>query len=186
MRGASYLLIGVALLAPPAIGGELSGVSLPDRASVGGKALVLNGMGLRKAYGFAKVYVAGLYLEKKTASAEEILGSDTTRRIELRFVRHVSRDDIVKAWTEGFEKNAARRLGALEDRLDTLNGTMRDLEPGDVLAFSTVPDKGVLVEVGGQPATTIPGADFARTLLAIWLGPDPPNAALKAGLLGAR
>jgi hypothetical protein len=47
-----------------------------------------------------------------------------------------------------------------------------------------VPGKGVVVEVKGHVETTIPGADFARALFAIWLGPEPPNTALKEGLLG--
>ncbi len=186
MTRAALLLGCVAFLAWPALAGELSGVSLPDQATLEGTTLLLNGMGLRKAYGIAKVYVAGLYLEKKTTSADEILDSDAPRRIELRFVRNVGRDDIVKAWTEGFEKNAGGRLAALRKRLDTLNRAMPDLRVGDLLAFSAFPEKGVVVEVKGQVAATIPGADFARVLFAIWLGPDPPNAALKDGLLGAR
>ncbi len=31
---------------------------------------------------------------------------------------------------------------------------------------------------------TIEGDDFAKALLAIWLGGDPPNPEIKAGMLG--
>jgi len=176
----------IACAASVAFAGELSGVSLREQATVEGKALVLNGMGVRKAYGIAKVYVAGLYLEAKSSDSAEILGSDSTKRIELRFVRDVGRQDIVKAWTEGFEKNAGAALASLQDRLDTLNRAMLDLKEKDSLAFSSLPGKGVVVEVNGKVAATIPGADFAKVLFAIWLGPEPPNAALKEGLLGRR
>jgi len=42
--------------------GEVAGVKLPESATIEGKTLRLNGMGLRKKVVF-KVYVAGLYLE---------------------------------------------------------------------------------------------------------------------------
>jgi hypothetical protein len=45
---------------------EVSGISMPELASVGGKALRLSGVGLVKKI-FFKVYVVGLYLEKPTA-----------------------------------------------------------------------------------------------------------------------
>jgi hypothetical protein len=186
MKRAAVMIGLFACLTVPVIAGELAGVALADHVSVEGKTLVLNGMGLRKAYGFAKVYVAGLYLENKSRNADEILGSDSARRIELRFVRNVGRKDITKAWTEGFEKNAGASLPALESRIETLNQAMPDLRDGDTLAFSAVPGKGVVVEVNGHSATTIPGSDFARALFAIWLGASPPNTALKEGLLGAR
>ncbi len=174
------------IFAASAFAGDLAGVSFPERVDHEGKSLVLNGIGLRKAYGIAKVYVAGLYLEKTTANADEILAAAAVRRIVLEFVRNVGRDDIVKAWTEGFEKNAGASFASLRDRLDALNKAMPDLREGDVLAFSTVPGKGTDVEVGGKRVATIPGDDFAKMLFAIWLGPSPPNAALKEGLLGRR
>ena len=46
------------------------------------------------------------------------------------------------------------------------------------------PDKGVAVDIGGVPKGLIEGDDFAKAFLSIWLGPNPPNAGLKAGLLG--
>jgi hypothetical protein len=180
----AFLACAALLTTGAAVAGELAGVTLDDGVTVEGKTLTLNGMGLRRAYGIAKVYVAGLYLEKKTANPREILESDATRRIELRFVRNVGRDDIAKAWTEGFEKNAGSGLAALRERLDTLNRAMPDVRVGDVLSFTALPGKGVVVEVKGRAEATIPGADFTKALFSIWLGPDPPNAALKSGLLG--
>ena len=141
-------------------------------------------MGLRKAYAVAKVYVAGLYLERKSASADEILGSSSVRKIVLHFVRDVSREQITGAWSEGFEKNAGPALPGLRERIAALNAVMPDLAVGDALAFTAAPGKGVVVEVRGKEAATIDGDDFARALLSIWLGAAPPNAALKEGLLG--
>ena len=46
------------------------------------------------------------------------------------------------------------------------------------------PGAGVSVSVNGTVKGTIKGDDFAKALLAIWLGADPPNPEIKAGLLG--
>ena len=115
MRWGSWAL--ALLLAGAVSAGELAGVRLPDRTAAEGKDLVLNGMGLRKAYAVAKVYVAGLYLERKSASADEILGSSSVRKIVLHFVRDVSREQITGAWSEGFEKNAGPALPGLRERI---------------------------------------------------------------------
>jgi len=186
MRRPAIRIALAACLALPALAAELSGVAFPDRITVEGKALELNGLGLRKAYVVAKVYVAALYLESKSGDVAAILASEGLKRIELRFVRGVGRDDIVKAWNEGFEKNAAGRLDALRERLETLNRVMPELREKDVLAFTSVPERGLIVELNGKAAVTIPGADFASVLFSIWLGPNPPNTALREGLLGRR
>jgi hypothetical protein len=60
---------------------------------------------------------------------------------------------------------------------------MRDVRAGDRLAY-TRRAGGVEVEIAGRPVGTIEGEDFARALLAVWLGAAPPNPELKTGLLG--
>ena len=52
------------------------------------------------------------------------------------------------------------------------------------LIFTHKPGAGIQVDVNGTVKGTIPGDDFARAFLSIWLGAHPPNAGLKAGLLG--
>jgi hypothetical protein len=166
-------------------GAQRDGVSLPDRVTVGGIELQLNGLGVRKAtFLKVKVYVAGLYLEHKSSDERAILDSKQTWRLVLRFVRDVSRNDIVKAWDEGFEKSAGASHGALRDRIARLDGWMAPFPDGATLTFTSVPGRGVTVDVNGAERGTIAGDDFSRALLAIWLGSSPPNPELKQGLLG--
>ena len=58
---------------------------------------------------------------------------------------------------------------------------------GSVITF-IIQDSPVLsqliVAIDGNRKGSIKGRDFVRPFLAIWLGKDPPNAGLKAGLLG--
>ncbi len=183
--GVPVVLAALLCIPAPARAGELAGVTLPDQLTVEGKTLVLNGLGLREATMLkVDVYVAGLYLEAKSTDPQAILGSELVRRIVMHFVRDVKRQDLAKAWTEGFEKNAGKEMPALKDRLATLNAAMPDVVKGDTLAFTYVPGEGVRVEVKGETKATITGPDFARVLFGIWLGPSPPNPGLKEGLLG--
>lgn len=168
----------------PARAGEKGDVTMPNQMTVAGKPLVLNGMGIREATMFnVDVYVAGLYLEKKTHDAAEVISSEQVKHLNLHFVRDVDRDDITEAWTTQFKKNGAD-MAKLKDSIARLNGWMTEMEEGDKLAFTYEPGKGVTVAVKGAAKGVIPGADFGRAFFAIWFGPSPPNKGLKSGLLG--
>jgi len=99
-------------------------------------------------------------------------------------VRDVDRDDLEKAWDEGFEHNAKSQLGVLEERIAALKALMTDMKAGQRMHFVHQPGAGTRVAIDGTRKGVIEGDDFARALFAIWLGRHPPNADLKAGLLG--
>lgn len=175
------------VLGAPASGAECLAVKVPDSVEAGGAALVLNGLGIRKAtFLNVKVYVAGLYLPQKSGDAEKIIGTKQPWQLVLRFVRDVDASDIRDAWEEGFEKNAGDKLATLQPRIKTLNGRMVDFKEGQYLSFTDDPAKGVVVDVNGASGAAIEGADFANALLSIWLGREPPNEDLKSGLLGGK
>ena len=181
---AAWAALGGNVLAP-AMAGELAGVTLPDQVTVEGRTLQLNGMGLREATILrVRVYVAGLYLEARSADASRAIASEGPKRLVLHFVRDVGRGSLVDAWKEGFAKSAGPGLAALQDRVAMLNAWMVDVKPGDTLTFTQVPERGVVVEIKGEAKGTLAGADFARALWGIWLGAEPPNPGLKKGLLG--
>ena len=52
------------------------------------------------------------------------------------------------------------------------------------MSFQYKPGQGLQVEVNGAAKGNIKGDDFAKAFLSIWLGAEPPNPELKAGLLG--
>ncbi|MDX1431388.1 MAG: chalcone isomerase family protein [Gammaproteobacteria bacterium] len=174
-------LLGVAA----AQGKECEGVAFDEQIQDGGGTLALNGLGLRQAT-FLKVdvYVAALYLPKTSTDANAILGANAPSELVLHFVRDVDRGDLNKGWDEGFEHNAKDQLPALKERIETFKGLMPDMKTGQRLTFVSMPGQGVQVELDGAARGKIAGDDFARALLAIWLGAHPPNEELKAGLLG--
>ena len=170
-------VLGVA----PAQAKECKGVSFPDQLQVDGRALALNGLGLRQATMFkVNVYVAALYVTKPSADANLLLGSSSPKQLILQFLRNVSAAELNKAWDEGFDK----RLAPFKDYLETLKGWMANMKTGQRLTFVYRPGSGLAVDVAGAVKGTIKGDDFAKAFFSIWLGANTPNPALKSGLLG--
>jgi hypothetical protein len=183
----SAAFTAITLFAGTAWGAERAGVQMPDAVSASGQNLVLNGLGVREASMFnVDVYVAGLYLRQRTSDSSQILRPDEPKILQMTFVHDVSRDQMNKAWREGFEKNAGPRVPSLQSRINQLGGWMVDRKKGDTLTFVYLPGRGVEVRVSGVSKGTIPGDDFAEALFSVWLGAHPPNEGLKAGLLGRR
>ena len=171
------LALGVA----PAQGKECKGVSFPDQLQVDGRALALNGLGLRQATMLkVNVYVAALYVTKTSADANLLLGSSSPKQLVLQFLRNVSAAELNRAWDEGFDK----RLAPFKDYLETLKSWMADMKTGQRLTFVYRPGTGLEVDVNGAAKGTIKGDDFAKAFFSIWLGANTPNPGLKSGLLG--
>ncbi|OGS12178.1 MAG: hypothetical protein A2234_11065 [Elusimicrobia bacterium RIFOXYA2_FULL_58_8] len=177
------------LLALPAalLGGvetrTLKGVAMPEQLSVQGVDLKLNGMGVRTKVVF-KVYVAGLYLEKKSAAGLEIAAVEQVKRMELAFLRSVDGADVAGAISGGFEKNAGPAYKGLEERIKKFATLIPDVKKGDKLVFTYRPGAGLEVQANGKLTGEIEGKDFSDTLFKVWLGDAPADKALKAGLLG--
>jgi hypothetical protein len=56
---------------------------------------------------------------------------------------------------------------------------------GNVITLNYIPGTGTQLGLDGQSkGTPIPGEDFYRALLRIWLGEDPVDQSLKKALLG--
>ena len=85
---------------------DLEGVSMPDTRVVDGTQMRLNGIGLRtySALGI-RIYVAGLYLERRSGDPDTIIHSQQRKLLDIRFLRDVDAEDARKAWRDAFEQN---------------------------------------------------------------------------------
>lgn len=170
-----------------ALARQCEGVTLPDSVTVDGTRLSLNGLGIREATALqVNVYIAALYLETTSNNADQILASEQKKRIVLRFVRDVGRDDIVEAFESGFQNNSPGQVGALQAKIRQLLGYVADMSEGQTMQFTYVPGTGLQVVINGQTKGTIAGEDFQRAFFALFIGPRPPNRGLRTGLLGGR
>ena len=165
---------------------EVAGVKLEETARLAGveTPLVLNGAGVRSKV-FVKVYVAGLYLENKTGSVETVLASAGPKRVHMHFVHSkVSAKKLRAAWSDGYRANhSEEELAGLAERIERFNSLFPDVKKGDVVDVDYVPGRGTLVSLNGKSLGEIPGEDFHRATLNIWLGAKPASKGLKKALL---
>lgn len=163
---------------------EVAGVKVPDTVSVDGKALKLNGAGIRKK-AFFKVYVAALYVETPSKDAATLVSSSQIKSMRLHMLRDVAGPKISGAIVEGFENNSKAAMPQLKGRLDQLAKMIPDVKQGEEIDLTWLPEKGTQVTVRGTNTGTIEGRDFADALFSVWLGPNPVQEDLKLALTGS-
>ncbi|WP_088141717.1 chalcone isomerase family protein [Achromobacter xylosoxidans] len=165
---------------------EVAGVRVPDSLSEGGRALVLNGAGVRTKF-VVKVYVAALYATAKSSDAAALVNSEEPRRMRLLLLRDVDSKSLDEALQDGLRDNtSAQELAELKApaaRLSALMAEIGAVREGDVVDLDFDP-RGVAVTDNGKLRGRIDSPAFARALLRVWLGEKPAQASLKKALLG--
>jgi hypothetical protein len=185
--GRGFILAAVVLAQLTAAhAADLDGVAMPDARDVDGTPMRLNGIGLRtfSVLGIP-VYVAGLYLERRSDNPDAILQSPEIKLLDIRFLRDVGAEDAREAWRDGFEQNC-RAPCYLDPRdVQRFLAAVPSMRKGDEtkLLFTS---RSVHVTINGRPMGNIADPHFARTMLATFIGPEPPTPRLKRELLGNR
>ena len=186
MRRFASLLFALCLGAP-ALAAEVAGVTLADKVSVGGQALVLNGAGVRTKV-FFKIYVGSLYLPQKVGDLAGVLAK-SPRRIQMNLLRDLTADQLVGALVGGLhDNNSPAEMAAVKASTDELVRIMMrfkdvDAKEKDVLTLDFV-DGGTKVALNGEARGVIPGEAFNSALTRIWLGDRPAQGDLKKAMLG--
>lgn len=182
----AQVLVVLALVMPFSVrAAQLNGATLPDTERVGGTELHLNGFGLRSYSVFqVPIYVAGLYLRHPSSDADQILHSPDTRILEVHFVHDVSAEQARKAWREGFERNCSAPCHLAPQEIERFLAAVPAMRKGDSfnLLFTA---RGAEITVNGEPIGSITDPQFAREMLATFLGPQPASPRLKQELLGS-
>ena len=175
----------LATISPSTSAATVSGVDVPDHATVKGTSLVLNGAGMRVKF-FFDIYVCALYLPKAAHDTKTVLAETGPNRVLMHFVyKEVGREKLVEAWNEGFEDNSSKsELARLRERIDAFNAMFTTVRRGDVVKLDYEPGTGTRVFIDGKDKGTISGKDFNDALLRIWLGKEPVTGSLKRAMLG--
>ncbi len=164
---------------------KIAGVDVPQSVTVGDKALVLNGAGIRKKI-IIKVYVGSLYLEVKQKEVGKVLADPGAKSIVMNFLyKEVSRKRTIEGWNKGFDSNhSTKELIPLKKRINQFNSLFTTVYEGDEIRLDYLPGKGTQVIINGKLRGTVPGEDFHRAVLKIWLGAKPADKKLKKAMLG--
>lgn len=179
-------LVCLLALSVTAHGRSLEGVELPEAVTArDGTQLQLNGAGVRTKF-FFDIYVGALYLASGGQDLDSIMGSDQPARIEMHFLYdEVEAEKLESAWREGFEaNNDLEVLDTIEPQLETFVGLFPTAVEGDTFAMEYLPGQGTRVTVNGEEAGVLEGNVFFNALLGVFLGPEPADDDMKAGMLG--
>jgi hypothetical protein len=173
------------LLSPGSWAVEVEGVEIPDSVTVADTSLQLNGAGVRTKM-FFDIYVGALYLPAKTTTTTEALDMAGPKQVTMTFLyKEVAQEKLTAAWDEGFQQNQSEEaMAELRERLQQFNSLFVTAHEGDVFIFDFLADGSTRVTLNGKQAGSIPGADFQRALLTVWLGDKPADKDLKKGMLG--
>lgn len=166
----------------------VSGVRYDAAADLSGARLQLNGAGVRYKAVF-KVYAAGLYLPRKSSTAEEVLAMPGAKRMQITMLREIESSELGKLFSRGMEDNMERaafsRLVPGVMRMSQIFSDHKRLAAGDSLTVEWVPGAGTVIAVKGvQQGEPFKEPEFFNALLRIWLGPKPADWQLKDALLG--
>ena len=165
---------------------DLEGVSMPETRVVDGTQMRLNGIGLRtySALGI-RIYVAGLYLERRSGDPDTILHSQERKLLDIRFLRDVDAEDARKAWRDAFDQNCKAPCYLDPHDVERFLAAVPSVHKGDdsALLFTS---EGVHVTFNGRLMGDIHDPHFAELMLATFIGAVPPTPRLKRELLGFR
>ena len=163
-------------------------VKYAETATVSGSTLQLNGAGVRYKAVF-KVYTAGLYLEKKAQSPQEIAAQKGPKRVSITMLREIDSAELGKLFSRGMEDNIDKAAfsklipGVL--RMSQIFSEHKKLRAGDQFMIDWIPGTGTVITVKGEPqGEPFKEPEFFNALLGIWLGNAPADWKLKDALLG--
>ena len=164
--------LAVVLAAGSAQARELAGVKMPDALALEGKNVSLAHMALEQKF-FFKVYVWSLYLEEKPQANADAVSVNCVKRLQFRFLRHVTREQLVDAFRDGLASNAAMRGGPMKQEMDRLLGSLKDVPAGGELIITYVPGGGLRVSGDASHGLSVAGKPFADALFVSWLKQHP-------------
>ena len=156
--------------------------------ALGDSTVQLNGAGVRYKAVF-KVYTAGLYLEKKASTPQEVASQRGPKRLSITMLREIDSTELGKLFSRGMEDNMDRAAfsrivpGVL--RMSQIFSDHKKLQAGDQFMIDWIPSTGTVITVKGKvQGEPFKEPEFFNALLGIWLGNLPADFKLKDALLG--
>ncbi|PRO70864.1 chalcone isomerase family protein [Alteromonas gracilis] len=144
-------------------------------------ALTLSGTTIKKRF-FFNVYRLSHFMEKpqrvfpnKDSLITFILNANTQQRIELEFLRDVTREQIEEALMQGIEQNNADSdLSKIKQDIERLSSGFQDeVEKHSTLTLSRLSKKKLNVFFNNTLVVETENQALADALWSIWFGKDP-------------
>ena len=173
------LIFGVFLALP------IYGADTPDQIEYQGSTMTKNGQGTRIIF-FMKVYEGSLYLEMKSANAQDIINLDAPMAIRIDVSSQmVTADAMKKALSEGLEKSTGNNTDSIIKEINQLSSSFDTaVSTGDYYEFIYLPELGTHVLKNSELVELIKGIDFKKAFFGIFLSDNPIQKNLKKAMLG--
>ena len=173
------LIFGVFLALP------IYGADTPDQIEYQGSTMTKNGQGTRIIF-FMKVYEGSLYLEMKSANAQDIINLDAPMAIRIDVSSQmVTADAMKKALSEGLEKSTGNNTDSIMKEINQLSSSFDTaVSTGDYYEFIYLPEMGTHVLKNSELVELIKGIDFKKAFFGIFLSDNPIQKNLKKAMLG--
>lgn len=185
-------VMGVMLLAVtmPAVAGDMTiaDVIFPGEKIVDGKALTLNGVGLRKKFGFIKVFAGGFYMERATSSPAEAISSEQIKQFYLHYLTSkATAPKLQEGFIEAIEEaNPLELVNAQQANIKRYASWLdKDMAPGKTSVTTYVPGKGLTLVFQGEEKGTITDPDFIRMYFTYNFG-DKADSGMRDGYLNKK
>jgi hypothetical protein len=167
---------------------ETEGVIVPRTIEFQNKTLQLNGFGTRSKM-WVDVYVQALYLTSLSQEAQYILDNDTEMGIRIQILSNlVSSKKLTKSLNAGMEKSVGKEnMKQFESQIALLESLMSTEETRKDDAFNLIYspiDASIWLYKNDKLQGKIPGFEFKKAFLGIWLSNNPVDEDLKNDLLG--
>lgn len=184
MKNLLLLLVAVVISSTAVAQKKVGGVTLPATQNFQDHSLHLNGAGVRSKF-WIDLYAAGLYLDKKSKNAKEIVNADKPMAIKIHVVsKLITSDKMISAVTEGFEKSTNGNTAPIQKEINELLSFFReDIQKNDVFDLVYLPNKGVVAYKNGTERGVVKGKEFKKALFGIWLSERSADDGLKSDLL---
>ncbi len=163
---------------------QIEGAEIAEQLTLNGQELTLNGAGIRSKF-FLDVYVAALYLGKKSTDAAAIVAADEPMAIRLYIVSGmINSKRMSESTRDGFVRSTGGNLAPIERDVEELIKAFRDeVTEGDVYELAYTPETGVTVYRNGEEKSNVKGLKFKQALFGIWLSEDPIQKSLKKSMI---
>lgn len=170
---------------------EVRGVTFEDSIQMADQTLRLNGAGVRVRFLVIDVYSMGLYVATPSNQPQQLIEQPGPKSARVTMLFDVDATEFVDALEYSFTTNnkpeVVKELAPQLATLKSIMGGLGEAKVGLSFRLDYLPGIGTRVIVNGeQRGADIPGEDFYRALLRIWLGDDPADPGLKTALLGAQ
>jgi hypothetical protein len=91
---------------------------------------------------------------------------------------------MTDAFDQSFKDNAPDAETTIKTDTDRFLAAVEPVKVGEQMVFTYLPSTGTTIAINGNDKLTIAGPAFSEAIFSVWLGPKPPTANLKKGMLG--